>query len=177
MRLIQPRQGAGLKLIIIAMAAVLLGGGSFFAWSKLRGADDADRVNSGGEQNVVEASPQTETLPLGEFLVNLRSSDGSLRYLQTEVSIVVIAPGEDGRSVKAGHGGHGHDHDQEPSLPPASHRYARDVAISALSSQSFEALRDDPDRGKLKAMLQQELDDALRSYQVLDVLFTAFVMQ
>jgi flagellar basal body-associated protein FliL len=51
------------------------------------------------------------------------------------------------------------------------------VAIEVLSSQSFERLRDDPDRTKLKATLQQKLDAALDGYQVRDVLFTAFVMQ
>ena len=46
-----------------------------------------------------------------------------------------------------------------------------------LSSQQFETLRDRPDRSKLKAELQQRLDAALADYQVIDVLFTAFVMQ
>lgn len=174
MRLIGPRSGSGaLKLVLLIIAGALLGGGGFFALTTLRAAED------GGEQENAEAKPAqqetaaTETLSLGEFLVNLRSADGSLRYLQTEISIVVVPPADETDAGKAEDG----ESEEEASLPSASHRYARDVAISVLSSQSFEKLRDDPDRSKLKALLQQELDTALHSYYVRDVLFTAFVMQ
>ena len=46
-----------------------------------------------------------------------------------------------------------------------------------LSSQSFDKLRREPDRNQLKALLQRRIDDALEDYRVVDVLFTAFVMQ
>ena len=73
-------------------------------------------------------------------------------------------------------GGHGGG-DAQAALPPASQRYARDVAIEVLSSQSFEKLRREPDRSQLKELLRQRIDEALQDYRVMDVLFTAFVMQ
>jgi flagellar basal body-associated protein FliL len=167
-----------LKIIVLIMAVILLGGGGFFAWSRLRAADDTNGKQVAGENSDDEqVATVTETLSLGEFLVNLRTSDSTLRYLQTEVSIVVRVPAEE-QAHDDGHEGHGGGAGEEAAeLPPASHRYARDIAIEVLSSQSFERLRDQADRSKLKARLQQKLDSALESYQVEDVLFTAFVMQ
>ncbi|MFW5866284.1 MAG: flagellar basal body-associated FliL family protein [Armatimonadota bacterium] len=179
MRMIGPRDGSGtLKIIVLIMLVLLLGGGGLFAWSKLRAADEGEDDRKQVAEEAVTA-PATETLALGEFLVNLRTTDGSLRYLQTEISIVVAAPEGEEQGAADGHGG-GHGEakaDDAPELPPASHRYARDVAIEVLSSQSFEHLRNQADRSKLKATLQQRLDAALGSHDVQDVLFTAFVMQ
>jgi flagellar basal body-associated protein FliL len=163
-----------LKVIVLVMALLLLGGGGFLTWSKLRAADDgAEQATEESGEEAAHAA--TRTLPLGEFLVNLRSSDGTLRYLQTEIAVVVDAPQE--HSADSGDHGHGGPDDEEPQLPPASHRYARDVAIEVLSSQSFDRLREQSDRTRLKATLQQKLDAALQSHEVRDVLFTAFVMQ
>ncbi len=167
-----------MKIIILAVVLLLLGGGGFFALDKLTSDEDA---SSGAEAEAAEETSEekqsklsTETLALGEFLVNIHSNDGKLRYLQTEISVVVTAPEEEEDSD----GGHGAgEEEEEPSLPPASHRYARDVAIEVLSSQNFERLRGEPDRSKLKATLQQKLDQALKNHEVRDILFTAFVMQ
>ncbi len=173
MRFTGPRKGSGLlKIAVLIMGLLVLGAGGFLAWDRLH-PTEADT----GDENVQEAEEdqiQTETVALGEFLVNLRTADGALRYLQTEISLVVVPP-EDERA-----GGHEEGHDsggEELVLPPASQRYARDVAIEVLSSQSFEKLRDSPDRSGLKALLQQKLDAALDTWEVRDVLFTAFVMQ
>ncbi|MFW6155690.1 MAG: flagellar basal body-associated FliL family protein [Armatimonadota bacterium] len=168
-----------LRVIMLILAGLLLGGGGFFAWSKLSGGEEGREERAAGEKQAEqETAMTTETLSLGEFLVNLRTSDDSLRYLQTEISIVVAVPADDGDDA-GGHGGHGGEKvaEEEPQLPPASHRYARDVTIEVLSSQSFENLRDQSDRSMLKATLQQQLDAALASHDVQDVLFTAFVMQ
>lgn len=178
------RTGGLLKKLILLVAglAILLGGG-FFAWNRLRGAAESE----GAEAQQVQAEEQqaeveTQTIALGEFLVNLQTGDGALRYLQTEMSIVAIPPEPDEEEAESGggHGGHGgasSEEAAEPQLPSASHRYARDVAIEVLSSQRFVELRDDPDRSKLKALLQQRLDEVLPEYSVQDVLFTSFVMQ
>lgn len=176
MRLIGPRDGSALlKIIILVMALLLLGGGGLFAWSKLRAASDAEGEDVKEQTSGESEAPATETLSLGEFLVNLRTSDGTLRYLQTEISIVVTAPETEGEAEEGAHGGSSTE--EAPELPAASHRYARDVAIEVLSSQSFEDLRDQADRSKLKALLQQKLDVTLASHDVQDVLFTEFVMQ
>ena len=180
MRLTGPRDGIGtVKIIVIIMATLLLSGGGFFAWSKLRGGDEQADGAAAEEQAAENQEVTTETLSLGEFLVNLRSADDTLRYLQAEVSIVVLVPkAEDTEGEAAGgHGGASASAEEPTELPPASQRYARDVTIEVLSGESFEHLRDEADRSKLKATLQQKLDAALESYEVQDVLFTAFVMQ
>lgn len=175
------RTGGLLKKLILLVAglAILLGGG-FFAWNRLRGAAESE----GAEAQQVQAEEQqaeveTQTIALGEFLVNLQTGDGALRYLQTEMSIVAIPPEPDEEEAESGGGPGGASSEEaaEPQLAPASHRYARDVAIEVLSSQRFVELRDDPDRSKLKALLQQRLDEVLPEYSVQDVLFTSFVMQ
>jgi len=180
MRLTGPRDGiATVKLIVLIMAALLLSGGGFFAWSKLRGGDEQADGAAAEEEAAEEQAVTTETLSLGEFLVNLRSADDTLRYLQAEVSIVVLVPKADDVEDESGsgHGGASASAGDANELPPASQRYARDIAIEVLSSESFEHLRDEADRSKLKATLQQKLDVALEAYEVQDVLFTAFVMQ
>lgn len=166
-------------IILVALAGMVLGGG-LFAWSRVRGAS-AEAASAEGEQAEGEDAAQaeepmpTETFALGDFLVNLQSGDGTLRYLQTELSIVVEAPEEEKAAGGGGHGGGAAP--EQGALPPASERYARDVAIAVLSSQSFEKLRKEPDRTQLKALLRQRIDEALEDYTVVDVLFTAFVMQ
>ena len=169
------RQGTStIILILLIVVVLLLTGGGLLVWKKLGGV----------EQRALAAIPRqqavaTETLSLGEFLVNLRSADSTLRYLQTEVSIVVLAPegaGEE-ESDAGGHGEASGAAEETVELPPSSQRYARDITIEVLSSQSFEHLRDEADRAKLKTTLREKLDAALEDYEVQDVLFTAFVMQ
>jgi len=165
-------------IVLVALVGMVLGGG-LFAWSRMRGgaAEAADAGGEAPDSEQAEATEEdvlTQTLELGEFLVNLQSGDGTLRYLQTEVSLVVEAPEEE--SAGSHGGGHGGG-DAQAELPPASQRYARDVAIEVLSSQSFEKLRREPDRSQLKELLRQRIDEALQDYRVMDVLFTAFVMQ
>ncbi len=175
MRCRGPNSGvAPIKLIMLVAAVGMIVGGGVFAWNRVRGTATEGETGDGEEaaaEEGAEAVP-TQTVALGEFLVNLQTADGTLRYLQTDISLVIAAPeGEE----SGGHGGHGEAAELE--LAPASQRFARDVAIQVLSSQSFEKLRDDPDRNQLKSLLQQRLDDQLASYRVMDVLFTAFVMQ
>lgn len=166
-----------IKLIIILL--VLVGGGAFAAM-RLMGnglgeaqAENAEAASAKGEDT---EEPETEapaqTVGLGEFLVNIRSNDGQLRYLKAEISVVVHPRVED--KPKKGHGG---SEQSEAELPCASHRYARDVVIAALSNQQFEKLRSAEGKQELKALLQQKLDSALVDYRVSDILFTAFVMQ
>ena len=172
------RQGTStIILILLIVVVLLLTGGGLLVWKKLGGVEQralAALPRTDGQQAVA-----TETLSLGEFLVNLRSADSTLRYLQTEVRIVVLAPegaGEE-ESDAGGHGEASGAAEETVELPPSSQRYARDITIEVLSSQSFEHLRDEADRAKLKTTLREKLDAALEDYEVQDVLFTAFVMQ
>lgn len=163
-------------IILLALTGMILGGG-LFAWSRARSTAAADATASKPGAEAEAEPPPAQTVELGEFLVNLRSADGALRYLQTEVSLVVV-PEQAGQGAGAGGGGgHGGAPAGEHELSPSSQRYARDAVVEALSSQSFEKLRAQTDRGELKSVLRQRVDEALEDYRVEDVLFTAFVMQ
>lgn len=158
-------------IILLALTGMIMGGG-LFAWSRARPTPARE---AGGGESAEGAPTPAQTVELGEFLVNLRSADGTLRYLQTEVSLVVVP--EHAAETETPARGHGGGAEREPELSPTSQRYARDAVVEALSSQSFENLRGQTDRGELKAMLRRRIDEALDDYEVLDVLFTAFVMQ
>ncbi|NLO06866.1 MAG: hypothetical protein GX131_13660 [candidate division WS1 bacterium] len=176
MRMMHPRRGSKLlTLTVFVMALVMLGGG-VFAWTHLRGSGGPTAGNAA--EKAAGVAEATDTYSLGAFLVNLGSADGTLRYLQAEISIVASGGAKaEATSAEGGHGADGGQAEEEPQLPAATQRYARDVAIEVLSAQSFEGLRAQGDRSKLKGVLQEELDAALEDYTVSEVLFTAFVMQ
>ena len=92
------RQGTStIILILLIVVVLLLTGGGLLVWKKLGGVEQralAALPRTDGQQAVA-----TETLSLGEFLVNLRSADGALRYLQTEVSLVVVPERADDGAV------------------------------------------------------------------------------
>jgi len=175
MRHRNPRSGKlRIKLIIILL--VLLGGGAYGGMRFMgMGGEAKEQAEETGEEQEQAEEPESEgppqTASLGEFLVNIRSGDGQLRYLKAEVSLVVHGQADKGK--KKGHGSEG----SEVQLPAASHRYARDVTIAVLANQQFETLRAAEGKRKLKAVLQQKLDSVLEDYRVSDILFTAFVMQ
>ena len=183
MRHRKPRSGKlPIKLIIIVL--VVLGGGAFAATRFMGKGEETDQTAEGtaeGGKEAAEAESQespAQTATLGEFLVNIRSKDGQLRYLKAEISAVVheTADKDDKGKKKKGHG-HDASDESEAELPPASQRYARDVTIAVLANQQFETLRTAEGKRQLKATLQQKLDAALGGYRVSDILFTAFVMQ
>ena len=77
--------GVLIKLIVVvALVGMVLGGG-LFVWSRVRGAA-AGATDAGGEaadgEQAAEADEEdlpTQTLELGEFLVNLQGGDDTLR--------------------------------------------------------------------------------------------------
>jgi len=182
MRHRKPRSGKlPIKLIIIVL--VVLGGGAFAATRFMGKGEETDQTAEGtaeGGKEAAQAESQespAQTATLGEFLVNIRSKDGQLRYLKAEISAVVHETADkDDKGKKKGHG-HDASDESEAELPPASQRYARDVTIAVLANQQFETLRTAEGKRQLKATLQQKLDAALGGYRVSDILFTAFVMQ
>ncbi|MGC9320035.1 MAG: flagellar basal body-associated FliL family protein [Armatimonadota bacterium] len=172
------QRGARRGSLLTKVSLLLLGvgtllAGAAFAWSKFR----PDAAPS-QQESTQPAELELQTFSLGEFLVNLGSEDGTLRYLQTEISVLALPPAHAQHEKSGGHGrGSSGEDEQEPTLDAASRRLARDTVIEVLSSQSFEALRDTTDRSSLKRLLAQRLDETLEDYTVEDVLFTAFVMQ
>ena len=135
----------------------------------------------GSEEREEKLGP-AETLDLGEFLVNICDGEGGMRYVKTNMSLIVQLI-EHEEEEEDGGGGHGGGHgggggkDEAPQLPPNEHRLAQDAVVSVLAGQKFEDLKADDGREKLKAALLIKLDERLENYKVTEVLFTSFVMQ
>jgi len=173
-------------LLMLALGGALLAAGGAFAFLHFRGggadaqaAADAGENGEGGTEEQVRAQTfgPEQTLDLGEFLVNVLDRSDVLRYLKAKVSVVVQEIGADPERAE-GESSHGSKaKDEAPQLPPDEHRLARDAVVEVLSSQRFEELRDDQGRQHLRKLLQQRLDQALKTYRVNQVLITDFVMQ
>ena len=184
------RRAGKLPIPLILGVAVIAGGGGFAATKIIsKPPADAEKATDGktesdedgGEAQEKKLGP-AETVDLGEFLVNIADSKGEMRYLKTNMSLIVqlIEYEEDENAGGAEHGG-GHDSaggkDDAPQLPPNEHRLAQDAVVSVLASQKFDDLQADDGRAKLKSALLAKLDERLENYKVTEILLTSFVMQ
>ncbi len=164
-----------LSVVVIIAIAVVAAGGTF-AFVKMRSKSEAAETDATGEVTEEAAAEENlgpeETVDLGEFLVNIADDGGAMRYLKTQISLVVQA--REHEEAGGGHGGGGKD---GPQLPPAEHRIARDAVVSALCSQKFETLREDEGWSDLRDLLRSALTERLESFQVTEVLITDLVMQ
>jgi len=176
--------GVPVKVVVILL--VVVGGGAFAAahfvgnarhsqGSAKEAPKQEKQDESQDEKGGAESEDPGQVVDLGEFLVNIHAADGSLRYLKTEISLVVRGGPQPDKQDKGHKEASGEP--SEGKLPAPSQRYARDVAISVLSSLTFETLRTEAGKQQLKSTLQHRLDAALEDYRVADILFTAFVMQ
>jgi len=166
-----------IKLILLVL---VVGGGAFAAIQVMKKAPAAEEEASGekvGSEEEEKLGP-AETVDLGEFLVNISDSGGGMRYVKTEISLIVqfIEHEEDEDGGGGGHGSGG-SKDDEMQLPSDEHRLAQDAVIAVLASQKFEKLQADDGREQLKSALLTKLDERLEHYKVSEVLFTSFVMQ
>jgi flagellar basal body-associated protein FliL len=108
-------------------------------------------------------------VPLGDFLVNLNSAGGGVRYLRAEVSVALKGlpmPKKEGEGKAP-----------QATLPDAALAVAKDRVVSVLSAGDFAQLRLPGAREKLKLQVLARLEKALPDYEVTEVLFTSFVMQ
>jgi flagellar basal body-associated protein FliL len=180
-----------IKVIILLVAAMVIGGGvSFFVFGRSKGDDKADSKGKHGEKGDKkgkdgksggdeEVTPP-EFIDMGSFVVNL-GADGDLRYLKASVTLAVRkrpVDEEDEKKKKKGEGeGEGEGKKGPPTLPPADDGRARDVIVRILSDQQFATIREGPARQKVKDALVVELNKVMAEYEVVEVLFTSFVMQ
>lgn len=184
------RRAGKLPIPLILGVAVLAGGGGFAATKIINkppaDAEKAKDGETGSEEDGSEAQNEklgpAETVDLGEFLVNISDGAGEMRYVKTNMSLIVqLIEHEEDKS--GGGGGHGGEHgsaggkDDAPQLPPDEHRIAQDAVVSVLASEKFDKLQADDGREKLKSALLTKLDERLETYKVTEVLLTSFVMQ
>jgi len=169
------RSGRGkIRLLLLLVAALLIGAG--VSWGILgRQTADAAGKHSKSRKDARERAKQKPKedlvfIDMGSFLVNL-VSPGELHYLQVTVTI-----GFTGIEKPESKGGHG-EAAAEPELPPAADAQIRDTIVEVLSQQSFDAVRTDASRAKLKTQLQKRLARLPIKCKARQVLFTSFLMQ
>ena len=137
-------------MVIMAVLAVLVLGTAFMVVQK------ASAKQRGGGVKKVEKGP---VLPLDEFLVNL-SDPGSDHFLKVTVGLELNkAKGKSAEGLK----------EQTPAI--------RDAVLTALSSQSRDAVTPIKGREKLKAEIKKNVNEALGEDDVQGVYFTNFVTQ
>ena len=137
-------------MVIMAVFAVVVLGAAFMMVQK------ASAKQKGGEVKKVEKGP---VMTLDEFLVNL-SDAGSDHFLKVTVGLELDkAKGKTAEGLK----------EQTPAI--------RDAILTALSSQSRDAVTPVKGREKLKADIKKDVNEALGEEDVQNIYFTNFVTQ
>ena len=167
-------RGGGIRIAILLATAALAGGGvSFLFFGRHRA--DADPKHAAARVKPAPPAAPAVYVDMHSFLVNLICAE-QLRYLKANITLVV-RPRPDPEAKKAKKGLGEDKGPDAPSLSPADDMIARDVITRVLSEQRFEELCKGPPREAAKRLLTQELSKALKDCEVLNVLFTSFVMQ
>lgn len=145
-----PKKGSPMKLIILAvLAVVLVGTGAVVGKVMLAPKGKAAK----------EAAAKVEVgakVPLEEFLINL--GGGTDHYVKTQIALGV----KKGVTEK----------DLEEDFPPI-----RDVVISSLASRSLKDLSTEAGRQKLKDDIKEKVNEELGKETVVKVYFMSFAVQ
>jgi flagellar FliL protein len=148
-----PAKKSKKKLLIIIGAVVVLLGGGVGAWLLTKGSS-----HTAGEAHV-EPAKAPVFLPLETFTVNLQGGD---QYLQTDITLQVA------------------DQAQVDDIKLQMPR-VRSRLLALLSSKNAETLASTEDKKKLAqeimAQVNQPFHPQGKPQQVVDVLFTSFVIQ
>ena len=149
-----------IKLILIVLSVVLLGGGGFVGWTMIQ--DESAKTDSDGI-SVEKASESAEELEVGRmfqlqpFVVNL-SDPGGKRYLK---SIIELEFTEDLVQKEL-----------EARLPQL-----RDVILLHLSSKTIEDVQSVDGKIELKNSLVMRINQVLKTGKIMNLYFTQFVIQ
>lgn len=188
-----PRVGK-LKVVVLLLIALVLGGaGSYFAFGRKpapppaagaeaqaaadgEGAAEGEEGEEGDSGEEGEGAEPLEYVALGAFLVNVMS-EGNLRYLRVEVTVGAQEKPAEGKGKKKKAGGHGEGKAPAPSLSPADDARARDAVVRVLSAQTYDHLRSAGPSAELKQAVTEALTEAVHDVKVKSVMFTSFVMQ
>lgn len=146
------------RLVPILIVAVVLvaGAGGGGAWYMLRasspeGAAPAESEKKLSEHGLVKFEP---------FVVNL-ADEGNQRFLRASIQLVVESPEEAA------------EFEEKPVLLMG----ARDAIVNTLSEQTSDHLGTAEGRVKLRETLKEHVSAALKEIEVVDVLFSDFVIQ
>jgi flagellar FliL protein len=140
--------------IVIVVAVLLLGGGGG-AWYMLRAsspvAEAAVEKKKLSEHGLVKFEP---------FVVNL-ADEGNQRFLRASIQLVVESPAEAA------------EFQEKPVLVMG----ARDAIVNTLSEQTSDHLGTAEGKVKLREALKEHVSATLKEIEVVDVLFSDFVIQ
>ena len=153
-----PKGGGKMKLIIIALAAVILIAGVAVVMFKMKSTKHAEKPE---KKEVVKVE-----FPLGNFTVNL-ADENQIRYLKTSI---VLEISEEAAEALEGEGKKG----EEEAGAPAP---IRDAVIEVLSSHTFNDLLKAEGRTKLKEEIIKAVNERLKKGEALDAYFSEFAMQ
>ena len=153
-----PKGGGKMKLIIIALAAVILIAGVAVVMFKMKSAKHSGKPE---KKEVVKVE-----FPLGDFTVNL-ADESQIRYLKTNIVLEIT---EEAAEALKGEGGEG----EGEAAAPAP---IRDAVIQVLSSHTFSDLLKAEGRTKLKEEIIKSVNERLHKGEALDAYFSEFAMQ
>ncbi|MGE0706218.1 MAG: flagellar basal body-associated protein FliL [Vicinamibacterales bacterium] len=163
----KPKSKKGLVLIVAGVVLVAAGGGGFYWWKNQQAAAAAseeehgkkgkDKAHAEAEE---EGHPEASgVLSFEPFIVNL--ADGPQRYLKATVQVLVNTE-EDVKEL------------QENAVVTSRMRSA---ILESLSQQTSEHIVTPEGKEKLKHELVEKCGEILEEGEVVDVLFTEFVVQ
>jgi flagellar FliL protein len=155
-----PKGGGKMKLIIIALAAVILIAGVAVVMFKMKSAKHSGKPE---KKEVVKVE-----FPLGDFTVNL-ADESQIRYLKTSIVLEIT---EEAAEALKGEGGEGGGEGEASAPAPI-----RDTVIQVLSSHTFNELLKAEGRTKLKEEIIKAVNERLHKGEALDAYFSEFAMQ
>lgn len=165
----KPKGKRGLVLIVAGVVLVAAGGGGFYWWKNQQAAAAAAEEEHGkkgkstakahDEEEEKEPAEASGVLSFDPFIVNL--ADGPQRYLKATVQVLVNTE-EDMKEL------------QENAVVTSRMRSA---ILESLSQQTSEHIVTPEGKEKLKHELVEKCGEILEEGEVVDVLFTEFVVQ
>jgi flagellar FliL protein len=148
--------------LFIAIVAVLVlgGGGGYYWWTQQSAAQTA---GDGHHEEAEEKAPSSATrglVSLDPFVVNL-ADPGVSRFLRVSLQLVVKSP-EQARELE----------ESKVAL-----MQARSTILELLTTQVSDELVTAEGKARLRAAIIDKVGHAVEEIQVLDVLFSDFVVQ
>ena len=165
----EAKKGSGKLVIIIVAVVVLLGGGGGAYWflgrSTAAAAEETETTTTEHkkpEKKKKHAEPEEPPgiVAFDPFIVNLADGGGS-RFLRLTLKLVV--PGEETA--------------KELEEDDVTRSRVRSAMLELLTQQTAESLITPEGKAELKTQIAEQASHAMHDTEVLDVLFSEFVVQ
>ncbi len=160
----EPKEGGGMKWILIALLVVVTATAGFLGYMVISGGSGGSSQPSGqapAPAPVPAGNPMAQgpgiTMELDSFIVNLRDRDGK-RYLKAKITVEVSS-----EALKE------EISTRKPQI--------RDVILLLLSAKSFAEISRLEGKMQLKEEVIMRINQVLSSGRISQVYFTEFVVQ